>query len=94
MRVTDQATEETADTVTPSEERAERSEQASATRSLRRGRRLWRLANLGVISVLMVSNTVGAAIALVLPMFVIPLPPYRPGHDREAEGRRLEQAQR
>jgi adenylate cyclase len=62
--------------------RAERSERAAARRANRRGRRLWRLANLGVISVLMVSNTIGAVIALVLPMFVIPLPPYRPGEER------------
>ena len=67
---------------TPSEDRAERSEQASAKRSERRGRLLWRVANLGVISVLVVANTVGAVIALVLPMFVIPLPPYRSGEER------------
>jgi adenylate cyclase len=83
---TDQSEETTTsdDAVTPSEERAERSERASASRSHRRGRRLWRLANLGVISVLMVSNTVGAVIALVLPMWVIPLPPYQSGEERSS----------
>jgi adenylate cyclase len=70
------------DRATPSEERAERSERNTVRRGRGRGRRLWRLANLGIISVLMVSNTVGAVIALVLPILVIPLPPYRPGHDR------------
>jgi adenylate cyclase len=74
--------DEPEDGPTPSEERAERAEQASVKRSERRGRQLWRAANLGVISVLVVANTVGAVIALVLPMFVIPLPPYQPGHER------------
>ncbi len=75
-------TAEAPEATTAAEERAERSEQLAARRAHRRGRRLWRLANLGVISVLMVSNVIGATVALVLPMLVIPLPPYRPGHDR------------
>jgi adenylate cyclase len=79
---TDETGDVTDDGVPLSEVRAERSERAAARRANRRGRRLWRLANLGVISVLMVSNTIGAVIALVLPMFVIPLPPYRPGEER------------
>lgn len=65
-----------------SERRAERVEKRTRRRSGRRGRRLWRLANLGVISVLMVSNTIGAAVALVLPTLVIPLPPYESGQER------------
>src|SRR5688572_27218798 len=38
------------------------------------GQRLWRLVNVGVALVLIGSNLVGAAVALVLGVFVIPLP--------------------
>ncbi len=46
------------------------------------GKRLWRLANLAIAVVLVGSNVIGAAVALVLGIFVIPLPDYPPGDVR------------
>lgn len=46
------------------------------------GKRLWRLSNVALALVLVGSNIVGAAVALVLGIFVIPLPEYSPGDAR------------
>ncbi len=43
------------------------------------GKRLWRLVNIAIASVLIGSNVIGAGVALVLGLFVIPLPDYPPG---------------
>ena len=46
------------------------------------GQQLWRLVNVAVAVILIGVNLVGAAVALVLGIFVLPLPPYQPDEYR------------
>jgi adenylate cyclase len=46
------------------------------------GKRLWRLVSVAVATILIGSNVVGAAVALVLGIFVLPLPAYQSGEYR------------
>jgi adenylate cyclase len=46
------------------------------------GQQLWRLINVAVAAVLIGVNIVGAAVALLLGIFVLPLPPYQPDEYR------------
>lgn len=47
------------------------------------GRRLWRFVNVALALVLIGSNIIGAAVALVLGIFVLPLPAYQTGEPRD-----------
>jgi adenylate cyclase len=46
------------------------------------GQQLWRLSSVAVATILIGVNIVGAAVALVLGIFVLPLPPYQPDEYR------------